>query len=314
MDEKSKNRSRIFLMGGTKDSINIIKLLKEGFDNENSPENSSENSLENSSENSSENSPYILATTTTDYGGKIAKDAGADEVIDKPLLKEEILDILDNNPNKSDNGHNNNSNNNSNNNNNNNFDVFIDATHPYASNVTKTAIEASKLSNIPYIRFERPSLEYRNNGTIYHVDSFEEAGKLIAKKWKNGNILHLAGVNTIRDVLKSVNIDNLYVRVLPVESSILKCNELGIFGEHIIAMQGIFSKEFNKSLMKELKAEVIITKESGNVGGVPAKLEAANDLKIAIIIIDRPKIDNLKDETVVQDLESLKNKLNSLIG
>ncbi len=275
---------RVFLMGGTKDSINIIKFLKENY-----------------------NSVFILTTTTTKYGAKIAKEAGSDEVIAKPLLKKEILKILNTYFDKKD------------------FDVFIDATHPFASHVTSTAIEVSKIVNIPYIRFERPNIDYSNYNNIYLLDSFEEAGKLITTKFKNKNILHLAGVNTIESLLNwkgdnisyengdmDIDIENLYVRVLPVKSSIKKCNSLGISGERIIAMQGTFSKEFNMELMKEIGANVIITKESGDTGGVPSKIAAANELEIPVILISRPKINNLKEKNIVNDFDHLKRKLKLL--
>ncbi|MCL2156998.1 MAG: precorrin-6A reductase [Methanobrevibacter sp.] len=259
----------IFLMGGTKDSINIIKFLKEKF-----------------------NSPYILTSTTTDHGGQLAKNVGSDEIIVEPLELEKMVSLLKEK----------------------NFDVFIDSTHPFAVNATKTAVKSCKIATIPYIRFERPSLQIEKvkRENIYHVESFEDAGKLIVNNWKDENVLHLAGVNTIEDVLKSVNRKHFYARVLPLESSIEKCRKLGLDGKQIIAMEGIFSKEFNKSLMMEYHAKIIISKESGETGGVPAKLSAANELGITVILVDRPELPILKDKTVVNNLNQLKNKLNQI--
>lgn len=275
MTKKTKKKClKIFLMGGTKDSINILKFLKK---------NESLNNLN-----------YVLISTTTNYGGKIAKKHHPDEIIAKPLNKSEIIDILNKKK----------------------IDVVIDATHPFAVNATKTAIESAKMVDIPYIRFERPSLKYSfeedDENSIIHVGSFEDAGKLIASKFKDENILHLAGVNTIEDVLKFVNKKHFYVRVLPVESSISKCETLGIDGEHIIAMQGIFSKEFNKSLMMEFKSKAIITKESGSIGGVPSKIQAAKEIGAKIILVNRPKIAILNKSNIVNDLDQLKIKLNQI--
>lgn len=267
-------------MGGTKDSINIIKFLKETY-----------------------NSSYILTTTTTNYGGKLAKEAGSDDVVDKPLSESEILNLLNNYFDE------------------NGFDVFIDATHPFASHVTSTAIKTSKIANIPYIRFERPGTDYSNfenhSNNIYFVDSFEEVGDLISTTFFNNNILHLAGVNTIESILSSskskIDKKNFFVRVLPIKSSIEKCNNLGIYGENIIAMQGIFSKEFNKALMEELNTQVIITKESGDVGGVHSKIAAAIDLKIAVILVNRPKIKELENEFIINDIGELKIYLENIL-
>ena len=256
-------------MGGTKDSINIIKFLKEEF-----------------------NKLYILTTTTTSWGGQLAKNAGSDEIISEPLSIDEIVKLLKEK----------------------NFDVLIDSTHPFAVNATKTAVKACEIANAPYIRYERPPLQIEkvNMENVYQVKSFEEAGKLIATNWKDENVLHLAGVNTIEDVLKSVHRKHIYARVLPQESSIEKCRKLGLGGKHIIAMEGTFSKEFNKSLMKEYNATIIITKESGETGGVPAKLSAANELGIKVILVDRPKLSILKEEIIVNNLNQLKKELNQI--
>jgi len=264
-------------MGGTKDSINIIDCLKKDY----------------ISSNSEYDSVFILTTTTTDYGGKLAKQAGSDEVISKPLQKDELLEILNNYFDDE------------------RFDIFIDATHPFAENATLTAIEVAKIANVKYIRFERPVFDYSKYNNIHLVDSFKDAGELIASNFKGKNILHLAGVNTIEMVLNpNLSKKNFFTRVLPVESSIEKCHSLGINGEHIIAMQGVFSKEFNKELMKKFNIQVIITKESGVVGGVPSKIAAAHELGIDVILVNRPKIANLNENNIVNDLNHLIMMLN----
>ena len=57
-----------------------------------------------------------------------------------------------------------------------------------------------------------------------------------------------------------------------------KSLEIGLPGKNLIAMQGTFSKEFNQALMKEYDAQVVITKDSGDFGGTPSKIEAAIEL------------------------------------
>lgn len=52
---------KVFLLGGTKDSINLIKHIKENY------------------------TSYILTTTTTEYGSKLAKEGGSDDTIARPL-------------------------------------------------------------------------------------------------------------------------------------------------------------------------------------------------------------------------------------
>lgn len=285
----------ILVMAGTKDAVNIIEMLfemkKSHFDKNNMTKS-----------NFHENNPFILATTTTDYGADLAKKAGADEVIPRGLSEVELVDLIQKEE----------------------VDVLIDATHPFASQATINAINSinkvkkinSEKRNSPakYIRYERPSQDYSGVENIKEVISFKEAGKIASEIVETSeNVLHLAGVSTIPAVLENVPLKQLIVRVLPNNISITQCSNLGIPGENIIAMQGVFSKEFNLSLMKEFHAGAIITKESGSVGGVPEKIEAALELGIDVILVKRPYIPELKNQKIVNNLETLENELESIL-
>ncbi len=259
---------KIFLLGGTKDSTDIIKHLKLNYDT------------------------YILTTTTTEYGANLAKKSGSDETIAKPLLIDEIIEIINNSD----------------------FDLLIDATHPFASHITKTSIEVSKICKIPLIRFERPALTFENIDTsrLVYADSFEMAGKLIAEKNPEDNVLHFAGANTMEEVLKNVSVKHFYTRILKVKKSIEKCKKLKIPEDHIIPMNGVASLKENIRLIEKHDAKVIITKESGEIGGVIEKIQAANEKDITIIMIQRPEIKELNKKLIVYDLDELDEKLKNI--
>jgi precorrin-6A/cobalt-precorrin-6A reductase len=55
----------------------------------------------------------------------------------------------------------------------------------------------------------------------------------------------------------------------------------------------------------------MITKESGEIGGVVEKIEAAGKKDVAVIMIQRPKIDDLNENDIVSDLDELDTKLKS---
>ena len=55
----------------------------------------------------------------------------------------------------------------------------------------------------------------------------------------------------------------------------------------------------------------MITKESGEIGGVIEKIQAANEKNIAIIMIKRPKIEILNKKDIVNDLTELDSKIKS---
>lgn len=258
---------KIFLLGGTKDSTNIIEHIKENYD------------------------AYILTTTTTEYGAKLAREGGSDDTIARPIPKDEIKEMILNEK----------------------FDILIDATHPFAEHITQTSTSIAKELELPYIRFERPSTNLENIDTshIHYVDSFDDAGKLIKNEFTEGNVLHFAGANTMGDILKYVSVDRFYPRILKVESSIEKCKSLNVDPNHIIPMKGAASLEENIELIEKYDASVMITKESGEIGGVIEKIEAANEKAVAVIMIQRPKIDSLEKNDIVSNFEELDIKLKS---
>ena len=256
---------RILLLGGTKDSINIIQHIKKNYEY------------------------YILTTTTTEYGAKLANEGGSDDTIARPLPKEELIETIKDY----------------------NIDILIDATHPFAEHITKTSVSIANELKIPFIRFERPTTDLKNIDTsnIHYVNSFDEAGKLIANDFSKGNVLHFAGANTMEDVLKYVSPERFYPRILKVDSSLEKCEKLNVNPDHIIPMTGAASIEENIELIEKYDATVMITKESGEVGGVVEKIKAANQKDVAIIMIQRPKIDELNKNDIVSNLDELDMKL-----
>jgi len=115
----------------------------------------------------------------------------------------------------------------------------------------------------------------------------------------------------MEDILKYVSVDRFYPRILKVESSIEKCEKLGVDPSHIIPMKGAASVEENIELIERYGASVMITKESGDVGGVIEKILAANEKDVAVIMIQRPKIDELNKNDIVSNLDELDIKLKS---
>ena len=115
------------------------------------------------------------------------------------------------------------------------------------------------------------------------------------------------------DIVKYVSVDRFYPRILKVEKSLEKCRELDIDPEHIIAMKGAATLEENINLIERYDASVMITKESGEIGGVIEKIEAANQKDIAVIMIQRPKIEMLNKNDIVNDLKELDIKIKSFL-
>ncbi|MGG7619157.1 precorrin-6A reductase [Bacillus coreaensis] len=169
--------------------------------------------------------------------------------------------------------------------------VVIDASHPFAEEASKNAIEAAKQLGLPYIRYERESQSF-DYEKLTVVSTYKEAAKLAATK--QGVVMLTTGSKTLKvfteELLDKPDI-RLVARMLPRLDNMEKCEQLGFPQKNIIAIQGPFTKEFDQALYKQYGVTVMITKESGKVGSVDEKVEAAKELGIEIIMIARPKMD-----------------------
>jgi precorrin-6A/cobalt-precorrin-6A reductase len=228
----------------------------------------------------------IVATTTTRYGAELARSAGALEVISRPLDGEEMVDIIETK----------------------NIDILVDATHPFAAEATRNAIKSAQSTGIIYTRFERPPIKIPEHDLVQKVHSFDEAVSKVLELPK-GRILHLAGVMTLHHLIERIDPQRIVARVLPSVYSVQKCLELGLPAENIIAMQGTFSKDFNRALMKEYEVSLVVTKESGAIGGTPSKIQAALRLGIPVVLVMRPEISALQNEKVFNDVDHLCREL-----
>ncbi len=166
----------------------------------------------------------------------------------------------------------------------NNIKCIVDASHPYAENISRTAIKVAKDKNIPYLRYER--LETEISGVV-RVKSYNEAAEVL--KDTTGNIMLTIGSNNL-EVFSKLGINRLFVRVLPSSVVLEKCEKLGFSPKNIIAIQGPFFKEFNREIYRQFDIEFVITKDSGEEGGTRNKIEAAIEDGIKVILIERPKI------------------------
>jgi precorrin-6A/cobalt-precorrin-6A reductase len=170
--------------------------------------------------------------------------------------------------------------------------VLVDASHPFAQVAHRTAMAAAEICHIPYIRYERPSKEYADYPNVTIVDTYEEAAQMARQH--QGSIMLTTGSKTL-PIFTNALLENpgirLVVRLVPWTENIEKCNSLGIDQTNIAAIQGPFSREFNREMFRHYQTSLMITKESGGRGSVDEKIGAAIDLGIQVIVISRPKVD-----------------------
>lgn len=166
-----------------------------------------------------------------------------------------------------------------------NFDMAIDTTHPYAKIVTENIKKACLEKKLKYVRFLRGTQSY--GAGVIEVDTMYQAAMKLREL--DGNALLTVGSKELAPFTEVENFENrIFARVLPMESVIAQCNEMGFKGNRLICMQGPFSKEMNVALIEHTGAKVLVTKDTGRAGGFTQKLEAAREKGICTIVVGRP--------------------------
>ena len=106
--------------------------------------------------------------------------------------------------------------------------VFVDATHPYAVNVSKTAMQVCDELNIPYIRYEREVTPIPAYNKLHLVKTYEEASDLAMQLGEN--IFLTTGSNRLdlfANDSKKYN-KHIIARVLPAIASLQICENCGV--------------------------------------------------------------------------------------
>lgn len=176
---------------------------------------------------------------------------------------------------------------------NNSFAAVIDATHPYARDITrniKAAAEEMKQygKELPYLRLKRDCTVINGNGSFTYFETNEACEQ--ALEHTEGNILLTTGSKELACYCVSEEVKRrLYVRVLPSMESLALCMEQGIRGKQILAMQGPFCTELNEAILRQYQISYLVTKESGAAGGYLEKLTAAERTGAQVFVIGCPQ-------------------------
>ncbi|MBN7771905.1 precorrin-6A reductase [Clostridium aminobutyricum] len=168
------------------------------------------------------------------------------------------------------------------------YDVVVDATHPYATEVTENIQAACNHTEKRYLRLLRRSSNYLNKEDCVFVKSMQEAVRILNEV--DGKALLTIGSKELQPFTQVKDFkERLFARVLPMEEVLKSCSEWGFTGKHLICMQGPFSYEMNKAMLNQLGCKYMVTKDSGKEGGLPEKYRAVQDAGAVLIVIGRPE-------------------------
>lgn len=165
--------------------------------------------------------------------------------------------------------------------------AVVDATHPYASAVSENAWRACGRMKIPYLAYERPG-GVTDGPDIHRVGDHEEGAK-VAFSFGNPVLLTI-GVRNLSPYVSAARETGfpLVARVLDQSESLDVCRHAGLGAGEVVGANGPFSVEENLALIQRYRIGTLVTKDSGNAGGVGEKVIAARKARCRIVVVDRP--------------------------
>jgi len=162
--------------------------------------------------------------------------------------------------------------------------AVVDATHPYAEAVSQNAWQACQATGVRYLAYERPSASVE---PVHRVPDHQSAAKQ-AFSFDRPVFLTIGVRNLAPYIAEARRLGiALKARVLNHPDSVAACHDAGLSENEILCADGPFTVEENKSHMKGFG--VLVTKDSGEAGGVDAKVEAACQSGCEVVVIERPK-------------------------
>ena len=223
----------------------------------------------------------VVYSVVTEYGAKPAEAFPGTEVLVGRMDASGIADYLENHE----------------------ILGVIDATHPYAVEVSRNIKTACESLKIPVVRVARDR-ECPDTGDVLRVPSADAAVEALA--CREGNVLLTVGS---KDLSRFTALDNyrerLYVRVLPTREVVAKCEEMGFDAGHILALQGPFSEAMNIAFLEMTKARILVTKDGGKNGGFREKLGAARSMGVEVLLVERPEDEGCSVEDALAWARSL---------
>ncbi|MHA7876318.1 cobalt-precorrin-6A reductase [Roseivivax sp.] len=169
---------------------------------------------------------------------------------------------------------------------------LVDATHPFASQMSRNAVEAARATGVPLVALTRPPWQAQAGDAWQHVPDI--AGAVAALSRPAARVMLAVGRMHLAEFAPNPQHFYLLRLVDPPEAP-------PPFPDHAVVVdRGHFDEAADRALMEEHGIDLVVSKNAGGSGAY-AKIAAARALGLPVVMIDRPALP-ARDE--VHDVEA----------
>lgn len=182
------------------------------------------------------------------------------------------------------------------------FSHVVDATHPFAAQMSRNAVAACAEAGVPLVAFERaPWVAGEGDRWIAATDVGDAACVLPAGA---ARVFLAIGRQSLGAFAARREHSYLLRLVDPPEVA------LPLAGAEVVVDRGPFTREGDLALMRRHRIDLVVAKNAGGEGA-RAKILAARDLGLPVVMIGRPPV---PDRPRVETLDGLKDWLHADLG
>ncbi|MBV8664296.1 MAG: cobalt-precorrin-6A reductase [Hyphomicrobiales bacterium] len=160
------------------------------------------------------------------------------------------------------------------------IDAVVDATHPFAAQMSLNAEAACRLEGAPLVVFTRPAWVRQPGDVWTEVERVEDAVAALGDAPRN---VFLTQGRLQLGAFRAAPQHLYVVRAIDPPEAIAALPR-----HRLILARGPFRLEDELALLREQAIDILVTKNSGGAATYP-KIEAARRLGVKVVMLERPK-------------------------
>ena len=174
------------------------------------------------------------------------------------------------------------------------IDVLVDATHPFARIMALNAHDAAERAGVPRIKLVRPMWTRTSRDRWLEVDDAPDAAGELARLAPSAALITLGS----RSLAPFRRLEGMRLVFRMISKP---AEPIGIPGAGILLERGPFDLDHERALMRDRGIGALVTKASGGEA-THAKIEAARELDLPVVMIRRPRPPEGKTATTADDV------------
>ncbi|MFB9978408.1 cobalt-precorrin-6A reductase [Mesorhizobium kowhaii] len=179
------------------------------------------------------------------------------------------------------------------------IDLLIDATHPYAAQISANAAQAARMAGVPVLALRRPGWEPVEGDRWTQVDTTGDAVQALGPAPRH--VFLALGRQEVAAFEAAPQHHYLIRSVDPVEP------KLAVPDATYLLARGPFRETEERALLEKHRIDAVVSKNSGGEATY-GKIAAARAVGIEVVMVRRPALPDVPSAETVEALAAIVNQ------